>query len=1152
MSECRDLTRWNRAGQTRFRYVDGNAVEYLEILRQQLVKRFGCDLRIIVASEGNPESDIIGEFQMEFEAKTRAWAVLIVRESLAAEKWTVSGFSDAGVFRTVVIDTSNQEFSSELTKDPIDESRIIELAALSLGRRHTWLTPAVDTPANEKELENETLIQRQARLSRRQDRILKMYHKDRGDWAWEITRTFARACHILTEHIDAYANEQYLGTATQWDHVRRLVEMLDYHPAPPASASTRLVIEAKASVSGLVKKGWQVKYKPPEGGDKVIFETLDDIEIDSALNELYPKDWNKSQADVAEDVTWVKENGERIETLEISSGDVGVLLHTGEAQGKVVHLADVNHASGTFTFSAPGFAGAELWPESQVKLLIGAKDVRAVRINGEGVVGFDKAHGLSMGDVISWYSYGWKFNEVVQTDDTLVRLANAGALPGVGDTIYRLNRIEKTTVDPYPAHTIVFPLVYHASFLVRESHVLRWGIAADFQVVKSVGETALPLYNKIIKDTISEIYVRYSGDQAIGATVEQVNPADFSTDGVLRDFIVDGASKGFRSGDWVIGAGRGQHFALQIENIEAREDDFIVRFSPFEVDQSASPLYISESLGSALRRIQVALDEDVLRDKTLGFFMDGHAKDLPVRAIQDIGEVYAGAFGAEATIQDLMDLSATVLPGISETRLRQFKTKAEMVLTFNVTEEARSLSGHTVYSLLDSMLVPDTPVSPVSGTISLDRLYGPLQYTLRPKDFDRNEERLDAGTDIELDTLPSCLTKGRTVMVQCAGSTLVSEVKKIVDTTTIRLVDSVDPDTFVKADTRVYANVVLAGHGEGKPAKILGSGDAAASNQDLTLDVDNVTFIPDATKRSGVAAAIDVDVAGRVWEQVSTLKDSGPGDHHYTVRMTEEGYVNIQFGDGDYGRRLPSGKNNIRVRYRVGSGLSGNVPAGALEKPVNPHPLIKAVRQPLKAAGGGDMEDTASLRGNAPSTLLAFERAVSLSDFSHLAAAQSSVWQAQAYSQVLPGGRTQGVRVVIVPADGVHSSEINDAIQTFLQNHALPGVQVSVESFVEAHFSLAITVRVKIEAFIAEDVEKAVAAALASHFSLKNRKLGAPLYLSEVTKIVESVQGVENSICVLNEDETLQLIRAANESTVITLDTDAGSTLTVTAEEYLP
>lgn len=1065
MSDRKDLTRWNRAGQTRFRYVDGKAGEYLEILRARLVENF---------------------------------------------------------------------------KDP------------KTGRCE-WLTPAEKVLANEKKPEGktETLLERQERLSRKQERVLEMYRQDPRAVTWEITRTFARACHILTEHVDAYANEGYLGTATQWDHVRRLVEMLDYHPAPPASASTRLVLEAKASVSGLVKKGWQVKYKPPDGGDTVIFETLDDIEVDSALNQLYPKDWDKSQKHLSETVTWATKKGDDIEALKISGGDVGVLLHTAKGEGKVVHLADVDHATGKLTFSTPGLTNADSWPEHQVELRIGAKDVRSVRLNGEGVVGFDAAPGLSAGDVISWFSSGRRFNEVVEADGKFVRLTDPSTLPGPGDPIYRLNRIGRTTLSSFPYNSIIFPLAYD-HMVVRENRVLRLGTSGDRQEVKTTDEGEESLYYKIKGDSITEIYVGYSTEQPLDVTVTQVAPTDFSTDGVLRDFVVDGAPKGLRSGDWIVGAGGGNRFALQIESIEEREEDFICRFLPFQVDQSASPLVISESLGTVLRKIQVALDEDVLRDKTLGYFIDGRAKALGVQAIQDIGKIYAGKFPAGTTLQDLMEMTATTLPGISETRLRQFKTKAEMVLRIQVTEEARSLSNNLVYALLKSLASPGATVLPAAAPPRLDRIYGPMQYTLHPKDYNRNGDYLPTGTDITLKTCPSSLKPGHTVLVKCGSHTLLSEVQEIPHGNTVRLVNKVDAKTFIKADTRLYANVVLAGHGEKKPAKILGSGDATKSHQSFTLEVKDVSFTADATKHAGVAAAIEVEVAGRLWEQVSTLKDSGSEDPHYAVRMTEEGTLKILFGDGQYGRRLPSGRNNVKVAYRVGSGLSGNAPAGGLEKPVKPHALIKAVQQPIKAAGAGDMEDMTSLKDNAPATLLALERAVSLSDFSHLAASQSSVWQAKAFGQILHGGRTESVRLVIVPADGVKSDETLEAIRSFLQRHALPGVQVTVEDYEEACFNLSITVRVRLNAFVAEEVEKAVTSALADTFTLKNRKLGANLYLSEVTKVVEAVQGVENSTCILNGDEAKQLIQAENESTVVCLDTDAGSTLTVTAEEYLP
>ena len=145
MSDKSDLTRWNRAGLSRFRYIDNNAVTYLEQLRQTLEDRFP-----------------------------------------------------------------------------------------------NWKDLKLEIP--DPDLEKVTRRERDDRLHQRQELLLEQYNGERRDWGWEIARSFARACHVLTEHIDAYANEGFLGTATQWDSVRRMVEMLDYHPAPPASASTVLVL----------------------------------------------------------------------------------------------------------------------------------------------------------------------------------------------------------------------------------------------------------------------------------------------------------------------------------------------------------------------------------------------------------------------------------------------------------------------------------------------------------------------------------------------------------------------------------------------------------------------------------------------------------------------------------------------------------------------------------------------------------------------------------------------------------------------------------------------------------------------------------------------------------------------------------------------
>lgn len=127
-------------------------------------------------------------------------------------------------------------------------------------------------------------------------RLYEQYQQERRDYVWEILRTFARAVHILAHTIDAYANERYIRTATQWDNVRRLVNMLDYHPAPPASAETYVALIAKPDEQaiGTVGQGLAIKNKPVDGSVPLTFESLMDVEVDYRLNALRSPDYNRS------------------------------------------------------------------------------------------------------------------------------------------------------------------------------------------------------------------------------------------------------------------------------------------------------------------------------------------------------------------------------------------------------------------------------------------------------------------------------------------------------------------------------------------------------------------------------------------------------------------------------------------------------------------------------------------------------------------------------------------------------------------------------------------------------------------------------------------------------------------------------------------
>ena len=206
--------------------------------------------------------------------------------------------------------------------------------------------------------------------------------------------------------------------------------------------------------------------------------------------------------------------------------------------------------------------------------------------------------------------------------------------------------------------------------------------------------------------------------------------------------------------------------------------------------------------------------------------------------------------------------------------------------------------------------------------------------------------------------------------------------------------------------------------------------------------------------------------------------------------------------------------------------MAGNLKPASLEKPVKPHPLIESVRQPLESTGGNDMEGIESLRENAPATLLTLDRAVSLSDHSHLVSGHSSVWQARAFIKPTDLG-WQEIIVVVVPAGGGKLGlPLKETLQDHLKAFALPGVEASVSDFNPVPLQLDVQIMVMTEEYNPDEVVEEVRTVLLEAFSLQRRKLGQALYLSELYQAVEAVTGVENSTCTIGEDPSLRVLRA--------------------------
>ncbi|MBT8339967.1 MAG: hypothetical protein HKP58_05150, partial [Desulfatitalea sp.] len=324
---------------------------------------------------------------------------------------------------------------------------------------------------------------------------------------------------------------------------------------------------------------------------------------------------------------------------------------------------------------------------------------------------------------------------------------------------------------------------------------------------------------------------------------------------------------------------------------------------------------------------------------------------------------------------------------------------------------------------------------------------------------------------------------------------------------------------FTQGNLKLYGNIVPAGHGERQPSALMGSGAGADRKESLILERTEVATIPDSRLARGAREDIAVRIQDELWHAVSHLDESGPADRHYTLSTTQEGHLKLRFGDGRHGRALPPGANNVTVAYRVGAGRNGCVPPNALDRLVHPHPLVASIRQPFKAKGGQDMERREEMRDNASASLLALERCVSVSDFEQLANQHRAIIKARAFYTIGGAGRFDRVTVVAVMTEG---DEIDTILQKelcdYLQRRAVPTVRVAVAKHESKEVKLKIDIRVDSGRYEADKVQAAVKTALAETFGVVKRRIGEPLYLSEVYAAVEAVVGVEDCVCRFQQD----------------------------------
>ncbi len=306
---------------------------------------------------------------------------------------------------------------------------------------------------------------------------------------------------------------------------------------------------------------------------------------------------------------------------------------------------------------------------------------------------------------------------------------------------------------------------------------------------------------------------------------------------------------------------------------------------------------------------------------------------------------------------------------------------------------------------------------------------------------------------------------------------------------------------FDRASVAINANVVVATHGE-SVSEVLGSGDASLSNQRFTLSRPPLTFLS-APVPGGRASSLVVRVDGVTWRAVDSLYSEDGKSQSYMVEIDDDGRATVRFGDGRNGARLPTGSENVTAGYRSGVGLAGRVAANSLQLLVTRPLGIREVTNPLPAAGAAAPDTVAQARSNGAVAARTLGRIVSLSDFEDFARSFAGIAKVAAVP-------IAGVHLTVAGVDGGAvdpGSALYGNLLQAIEAARLPGPPVSLSSYEPLPFRVSAQL-VTDPRYRPEDVTASVSAALLAAFAFDRRELAAPVYASDIVRVIQSVAGV--------------------------------------------
>jgi hypothetical protein len=255
------------------------------------------------------------------------------------------------------------------------------------------------------------------------------------------------------------------------------------------------------------------------------------------------------------------------------------------------------------------------------------------------------------------------------------------------------------------------------------------------------------------------------------------------------------------------------------------------------------------------------------------------------------------------------------------------------------------------------------------------------------------------------------------------------------------------------------------------------------------------------------------------WEARQDLLNSEKFSKEFVVETEPDGTAYVRFGDGILGKE-PDTDKTFGASYRVGNGSDGNVGAGALchiVPKVGGSIGISAVRNPLPAEGGVEMETIEEARQFAPQAFRTQERAVTEKDYADVAmrypgiqkAVATFKWTGSWFTIFLVVDREGGKPVEEDP-------QFKEDLYKHLEKYRMAGFDLELDDPVSVPLDIALRVCVK-PGYFKSDIKEALLKVFSNYewepgqrgfFHPDNFTFAQPVYLSRIYEAAVKVDGV--------------------------------------------